>query len=103
MGEIILAYITNPNKKEAEKLARLLLEKRLIACANIIPITSLYWWQGKITKDREFLLIGKTIKKKFQRLKKFVEEVHPYSVPCILKLRASSNDKYYEWLKKELR
>jgi periplasmic divalent cation tolerance protein len=48
MSKPVFIYITNPSKKEAKRLAKHLIEKRLIACANIFPIESLYWWKNKL-------------------------------------------------------
>ena len=98
----IFVYITNPTKKEAEKIARHLLEKRLIACANIFPIESFYWWKKKIESGKEFVLIGKTIEKKYQKIIGEVEKNHSYSVPCIVKLPVEFNEKYGKWLIGEL-
>lgn len=100
---MIFIYITSPNKKEAEKIARHLLEKKLIACANIFPIKSLYWWKGKIAEDKEFALIGKTFAKNYGKIKKEVEKIHPYEIPCIVKISAIANPKYANWLKKEIK
>jgi len=94
----IFVYITNLTKKEAEKIAKHLLKKRLIACANIFPIGSLYWWRGKIESAKEFVLIGKTTEKKYQKIIGEVEKIHSYSVPCIAKLPVEFNEKYKKWL-----
>lgn len=99
MNNFIFIYITNPNKTTAKKIARHLLKKRLIACANIFPITSLYWWHGKITDDNEVVLIAKTLNKNFLRVKRVMEKIHPYDIPCIIKIPVSSNKKYFHWLK----
>jgi periplasmic divalent cation tolerance protein len=99
----IFIYLTNPNQKEAKKIAKHLLKKRLIACANIFPIESLYWWQGKIAKEKEFVLIAKTIKNNFPKIKTEVEKIHPYKIPCIIKIPVSSNKKYFDWLKREVK
>jgi periplasmic divalent cation tolerance protein len=99
---MILVYITNPTKKVAQKIAKILLKKRLIACANIFAIASFYWWRRKIEKAREFLLIGKTIEKNYQKIKEEVEKIHPYEIPCVLKIKAEANERYLNWLKSEL-
>jgi len=99
----ILIYITNPTKKEAKKIASSLLKKRLIACANIFPISSLYWWKGKIVDDNEFVLIAKTTKNNFEKVKKEIEKIHPYKIPCIVKIPVSSNKKFFDWLKNEIK
>ena len=102
MKNIILIYITNPSKREAKILAKTLLKKRLIACANIFPIDSLYWWKKKIADEREFILIAKTLEKKIKALEKEIEKIQPYSVPCVIKISAHANEKYFRWLNANL-
>ena len=101
--KMIFAYITNPTKEEARKIAMHLLRKKLIACANIFPINSLYWWKGKIAEENEFILIAKTINSNFEKVKKEVEKMHSYNVPCIAKIRADSNRKFLDWVKSEVK
>jgi len=101
--DFVFVYITNPTKKEAKKIAKHLLKKKLIACGNIFPINSLYWWQGKIVDDNEFVLIAKTTKTNFKKVKNEVEKIHSYKIPCIIKIPVSSNKKYFNWLKKEIK
>jgi periplasmic divalent cation tolerance protein len=100
---MILVYITNPTKKVAEKIAKILLKKMLIACANIFEIESFYWWRRKIEKAKEFLLIGKTIEKNYKKIKQEVEKIHPYEIPCILKMKAEPNERYLNWLEGEIK
>jgi periplasmic divalent cation tolerance protein len=100
---MILVYITNPTKKEAQKIAKLLLKERLIACANIFEIESLYWWEGKIETSKEFVLIGKTIEKNYNKIKKKIKEIHPYKIPCILKIKADANSEFLNWVNKEVK
>ena len=99
----IFVYIANPTKREARKIAKFLLKKRLIACANIFPIESLYWWKRKIENEKEFVLIAKTTKENFEKVKKEVEKIHSYSIPCIVKIPVSSDKKYFDWLKGEIK
>ena len=94
----ILVYITNPTRKEAQKISRHLLKERLIACANIFESQSFYWWKEKIKESKEFILIVKTIQSRFEKIKKEVEKIHSYSIPCIIKIPVSSNKKFSIWL-----
>ena len=55
--KFIFVYITNPTQKEAEKIAKHLLKKRLVACVNFFPVKSFYWWEGEILSEKEFGLI----------------------------------------------
>jgi periplasmic divalent cation tolerance protein len=103
MYKLMMLYITNPDKKTAARIARRLLDQRLIAGANIFPINSLYWWQGRLADEKEVVLIAKTLPAKFKQIKKEVEKLHPYQVPCIIKIEAACNKSFYEWLKKEIR
>jgi len=79
----IFVYITAKDFEEARKIARHLLEKKLIACANIFPIRSMFWWEGKIEECVEFAIICKTKAEKFKELREEVKKIHSYSVPCI--------------------
>lgn len=99
----VFIYITNPTKKEAKKIAKHLLEKRLIACANIFSVNSLYWWEKKIVDDNEFILIAKTTKESFGKVEREVKKIHSYKIPCIIKIPVSSNKKYFNWLKREIK
>jgi len=103
MANIILIYITNSTKQEARKIAKVLLAKKLIACANIWPIDSVYRWRGKIKQEKEFALLAKTLAGKFAAAKKEVEKIHLYSIPCLIKISAQTNKKYFIWLTQELK
>ncbi len=100
---MIITYITCKNKAEAEKIANHLLKKKLIACANIFPINSLYKWKGKLQKDKEFVLLAKTQKNKSLSLEKEVRGIHSYEIPCILQINAKANKEFGEWLKNEFK
>jgi len=98
---MILVYITTPNKKEAGKIIRHLLEKRLIACANIFPVKSLYRWKGKIAKGNEFVAIAKAPAKNYAAIKKETAKIHPYEIPCIIKISAAANPEFSRWIEEE--
>ena len=96
----IIIYITNPSEEKAKEVAKHLLEKKLIACANLFPIKSMYWWEGKIADENEIVLLAKTLPEKYKEVKAEVEKIHPYDTPCIVKLSSEANEKYFEWMKK---
>ena len=99
-----LIYITNPSRKVAERVANYIIAKKLAACANIYgPIKSIYPWKGKIAREKEFVLILKTTKSNFEKVKREVEKIHPYTIPCIIKISVSSNKKYFDWIKSEVK
>jgi len=98
-----LVYVTTESKKEAQAIARALLEARLIACANIIePMQSLYWWEGKIEESDETVLIVKTRAAHLPALMTRVKEMHSYDCPCIVALPITDGSKdYLTWLARE--
>lgn len=96
---MILVYITNPDKKTALKISRHLLEKKLIGCANIFKIQSLYWWQGKVKNSGEYVILVKTIDKNYSKIQKEIYKIHPYKIPCIMKFKVNKiNKDYLNWL-----
>jgi periplasmic divalent cation tolerance protein len=100
---IILVYITNPNLPTAKKIAQHLLNKKLIACANFFPIGSLYCWQGKVNDSSEVVAILKTKEENWDKIKAEVKKIHPYEMPCIIKIKAESNKEYGKWIEASLK
>jgi periplasmic divalent cation tolerance protein len=103
MKNFCIVYITFPSEEEAERVAKELLERKIIACSNIFPIESMYWWKGKIENSNEFVLIAKTLRKKLKQLKEIVKKDHPYTVPCIGVIEAEANEEYFNWMKEVLK
>lgn len=100
----ITVLVTASSFEEAQKIAKTLLEDRLIACANIIgPVHSLFWWQNRIDEAKEHLLLMKTHMDKFERLSERVKALHSYEVPEIIALPIPAGYKpYLEWLNNAL-
>ena len=98
-------FITAPNKKEARRIASALLKRKLIACANIVDkVESFFWWQGKIDRAQEALLILKAKKSKLAQIFKLVKSMHKYEVPEIIALPIIAGYKpYLEWIDGSLR
>ena len=101
----IVVFITIPTKAQAKKLASFLLSKKVAACVNIIPsVESFFWWQKKIDRATELLLVIKTQKKLFNKLVKAVKSKHPYSVPEIIAIPiVSGNKDYLDWIDESCR
>ena len=100
LAETIVVFVTCGSEEEAQKIARSLVEERLAACVNIISaVRSLYRWEGKIWDEREWLLIIKTQKRRFEDLEKKVKSLHSYSVPGIIGLPiVQGHPAYLRWL-----
>jgi periplasmic divalent cation tolerance protein len=95
-----IVLVTAPNLKTARGLARAALEARLVACVNLVPgIESHYWWQGKLERAAEVLLLMKTRKAQLAALERLVLQRHPYDTPEVLSLSLHAGaPKYLEWL-----
>lgn len=92
--------VTAPDLKTARALARAALEARLIACANLVPrVESHYWWQGRLERGAEVLLVLKTTRARLAALEKLVLARHPYDTPefLVLPLQAGTA-RYLAWL-----
>lgn len=92
-----LVYVTTASKKEAENISRTLVEEKLIACANIFPIRSIYLWKEKVQNEEEVAMFIKTKAKLVDEVIKKVKELHSYEVPCIISLIVEKG--YIEFLK----
>jgi periplasmic divalent cation tolerance protein len=99
-NSVFLVLVTAPNLKVARQLAQAVVKRRLAACANLIPeIESHYWWQGKIEKSAEILLLLKTTRAKLPPLEKLILAEHPYDTPEFIVLPLhSGNQRYLAWL-----
>jgi len=105
MSVPLVITTTFEGRADAEKMASALLEKRLIACAQISgPVSSSYWWQGKIVSSEEYLLVMKSDESLYDVLEQCIRELHPYETPEIIAtvIKHLSED-YRQWLEKELR
>ena len=90
---------TYPTKKSISKIANDLVKNKTIACVNISKIDSIYFWNGKIQNSPEYIAIFKTVTKNKTKLKKILDETHPYDVPEIAEIDVSSiNKSYLNWL-----
>ena len=95
----ILIYITCANKEETRRIAKGLIEEKLIACANIFPMESIYWWQESIEESMEYVLIAKGMEKDFDALTSRVKNLHSYEVPCIITVPITNgNADYLSWI-----
>ena len=101
--KFVTAYITCKDEKEASKLGKILVEQRLVGCANIIQkIKSIYRWQGKIANSTEALLLAKAPEKNKKKIAQAVKKNHSYTVPCINFLPAEiGNNEFKKWLEAE--
>ena len=98
--EPIVVFVTCGSEEEALNISRALVEEQLAACVNLIsPVRSIYRWEGKIWDEKEWLLIIKAQRKRFDELEKKVKSLHSYSVPEIIALPIiAGSSSYLDWL-----
>ena len=96
----VVVYITAPNEEEAERIARMLVDKRLAACVALVsPIRSIYRWKEEVCDEKEVLLIAKTVSAMFSSLRDAVLEAHSYEVPEIVAVPiADGESRYLQWI-----
>jgi periplasmic divalent cation tolerance protein len=100
MERAVLVYTTWPSIVEAEVAGRRIVERRLAACVNILPgMISHYWWQGKIERAEETVMILKTRASLAEPVCAKVKELHNYTTPAIMVLPVESADAaYQQWI-----
>jgi len=100
-----MVYVTTSSKGEAEKIAHILLEERLIACVNIIgSVSSYFHWNGKIDSTKECLMLMKTRADLFEFLESRIRILHSYDVPEVLAVPIVNGSKeYIDWLSSVLK
>lgn len=100
---MIIVTTSCKDKKEAEKIIRRLLNKKLIACAEIHPVESIYWWKSKIKTAKEVSLVLKTKQGLAKKVSQEIEKLHSYDTPVIITLKPGFvNKKSEDWLNKEI-
>ena len=94
------AYMTAGDIDEARLIARTIVDERLAACANILPeMESIYHWEGAVQSDREVVIIAKTPRTLFEKLRARVVELHSYDYPCVVALNlADGHPAFLEWI-----
>jgi periplasmic divalent cation tolerance protein len=96
MERAVFVYTTYPSLVEAERAGRAIVERRLAACANILPgMISHYWWEGKVERGEEVVMIFKTRASLAEAVRAAVKEGHSYTTPAIVVLPVEGGDPAY--------
>ena len=92
--------VTCPSAVVGRRVAVALVKRRLAACVNVLPgVESIFWWQGRIDRAREVLLVIKTTRAHFAALRRAVIALHPYEVPEIIALPlVAGHAPYLRWV-----
>ena len=99
-SDAVVVLVTVPDIEVARRLASVVLNARLAACANLLPgVESHYWWEGQLQSAAEVLIVFKTIRPQLEELERTVHTHHPYQVPEFVVLPITDgSEKYLGWI-----
>lgn len=96
---IISVMFTIDSITKAKAIAHHLLNKKLVACANMFPVESAYWWNDGIKEAQEYMVVMKAKDSDYERIEKEILAIHPYEIPCIVKYDVPAGFRpYLEWI-----
>ena len=101
--DIIVINCTVPSKKLAKDITKVLMKHKLAACVSIIDnVRSVFSWEGEVCEEKEVLMLIKTRRTNYGKVKLVIEDMHSYSVPEIIALPiVDCSEDYLRWLVKE--
>ena len=102
-GKVLIVLVTASSRREAAKIGRAVVKKKVAACVNVMPsVTSIFRWQGKVQSSSEALLVVKTSGRRYAALERLIRSMHSYEVPEIIALTVERGLRpYLEWVHKE--
>jgi periplasmic divalent cation tolerance protein len=100
MTDVRVVLTTAGSTEEARRIAYELVERRLAACVNVVTkLDSIYLWKGKVQEAEEYLLVIKTTKDLFPRVRDAIKEMHSYEVPEVISLAVEDGtEEYFKWI-----
>ena len=103
-GNFVEVHTTCASEREAKTVAALIVEKRLAACVQVSPISSVYRWQGKVETSDEWLCIIKTTNERYPAVREAILHEHSYECPqiTVLSIKDGTND-YLSWIEDEVK
>jgi len=105
MAQCIQVFTTTAKERDAQKIAKALVKRRLAACVQVVgPVTSTYHWRGKIETTKEWLCLIKTTTARYRKVETAIMDLHPYEVPEIIAVPVVARyQRYLDWLAAETR
>ena len=100
---MIICYTTCKDKDEAKRIANHLLGMKLIACANMFEIRSLYHWKGELRDEAEVFLLMKSREDNWPAIERETAKAHSYELPAIVRLDAKGSAAFEKWVTSETR
>lgn len=100
MAEFIQILTTIDDEEKARKIQSILVEQRAAGCVQVFgPLSSCYWWEGKIEYATEWICLAKARAEDYERVESLIKQYHSYSIPEILAVPISTGSKdYLDWI-----
>ena len=103
-GSYGVVLVTVGSRQEAEAIATSLVQSQLAACVNLLPIHSIYTWQGELHQEEEWQLLIKTELAQFPTLENKIRELHSYEVAEIIALPiVAGSQPYLQWISEQVK
>lgn len=97
-----IVVTTFPDAPQARAFARRVVESRLAACVQVIPVHSVFRWKNKVETVSEFRLEAKTTATQAPHLMSFIRHHHPYELPEIIRFKLpDGSPEYLHWISVE--
>ncbi len=102
-GRYGIVLVTAGSRQEADTIAEALIQAKLAACVTLLPVFSIYTWQGTIHRDEEWQLLIKSERSRFDELEVKIRELHSYDVPEIIALPiVAGSQPYLRWISNQV-
>lgn len=102
--KLLTVFVTCASQKEAEKIAQAMVKERLAACGNVFPLHSVFRWEGRMQKKREWGLLLKTHQDIYPALERRIKSLHSYQMPAIVAWADERADaSYARWVSQTCR
>lgn len=100
MTDVRVVLTTASSTEEARRIANELVERRLAACVNVVTkLDSMFRWKDKVQESEEYLLMVKTTKDLFPKVRDAIKQMHSYEVPEIISLAVEDgSEEYFKWI-----
>lgn len=95
---MLLVHTTCATKKEAERIATALVRAKLAACASVFPCKSFFYWKGSLERQKEFAVELKIKEGNYEKAERKIRQLHSYSVPQIIAIKAKASKDYARWV-----
>jgi periplasmic divalent cation tolerance protein len=103
MNDHLVVLVTASSSAQARRIARRLLQSKLAACVNMIPVESMFLWKGEIQEEEEVLMVIKTRSEAFDELMNAVKAMHTYDTPEIIAMPVVMGSReYLKWIDDEV-